>query len=382
MNSTQGLSLATVPDTVLMKIMDYIDFDDILNLRLACRSFYNVSNCNAFFERVRIKVKSLRKKKIHNFEQLLQKFGHLIKLDLGMIEEKKVKLLRSYVNHVNDLCINYKDGKHICAFANNMMNLTIQFDFKTPVTDEVLPYLRKLKNLKKFRVEVIRDDSDNLYFSRLDYLQTYIKHTLGNLLAVEEFEFKDVYRGKRKKGYLLKLFEDSRRMKYFNFNFLPIPLPASLVSFEWDTGANAIHFNTDDSSLLQKLIVKNRYPYIFDSVQFEKLKYLQFDTCYLCDVDVYDDREFGIIHCPNLEILKLRKTRNTLNFFKRNSYVFKSSLRELSLQSIDNISDKELVIILGQFEALKTLTLVSMDSITNHLLTESIVGELIVKTYG
>ena len=88
------------------------------------------------------------------------------------------------------------------------------------------------------------------------------------------------------------------------------------------------------------------------------------------------------MHCPNLEILKLRKTRNTLNFFKRNSYVFKSSLRELSLQSIDNISDKELVIILGQFEALKTLTLVSMDSITNHLLTESIVGELIVKTYG
>lgn len=88
------------------------------------------------------------------------------------------------------------------------------------------------------------------------------------------------------------------------------------------------------------------------------------------------------MHCPNLEILKLRKTRNTLNFFKRNSYVFKSSLRELSLQSIDNISDKELVIILGQFEALKTLTLVSMDSITNHLLTESIVGQLIVKTYG
>ena len=88
------------------------------------------------------------------------------------------------------------------------------------------------------------------------------------------------------------------------------------------------------------------------------------------------------MHCPNLEILKLRKTRNTLNFFKRNSYVFKSSLRELSLQSIDNISDKEFVIILGQFEALKTLTLVSMDSITNHLLTESIVGELIVKTYG
>ena len=149
MNSTRELPLAIVPDTVLMKIMDYIDFDDILNLRLACRSFYGASNCNAFFERVRIKVQSLRKKNIDNFEQLLQKFGHLIKLDLGMIEEKKMKLVRPYIKHVNNLCINYKDVKYIYSFGYNITGLTIQFDFKTPITDQVLSYLSNLKNLKR-----------------------------------------------------------------------------------------------------------------------------------------------------------------------------------------------------------------------------------------
>ena len=138
MNSTRDLSLATVPDTVLRKIMDYIDFDDILNLRLACKSFYNVSNCNAFFERVCIKVQSLRKKKINNFEQLLQKYGHLIKLDLGMMEEKKMKLVRPYIKHINNLCINYKDVNYLYSFGYNITSLTIQFDFKTPITYQVV----------------------------------------------------------------------------------------------------------------------------------------------------------------------------------------------------------------------------------------------------
>ena len=384
MNSTRELSWATVPDTVLMKIMDYIDFDDILNLRLTCRSFYNAINCKAFFEKVRIKVQSLRKKKIHNFEELLQKFGHLIQLDLGMMEEKKMELVRPYIKHINNLCINYKDVKYIYSFGYNIMSLTIQFDFETPITDQVLSYLSNLKNLKRFRVEVIRYDSDVLFFNRLHYLQTYIKHALGNLLAIEEFEFKDVYRGKKEKGYVSKLFQCSRQRRGFCLmvKYL-IRLPASLVSFEWDTGANGFGFNTADSNLLQKLVVKKRYPFgLFHSIQFQKLKYLQFDRCTLGDdEDFYLDPKYGIIHCPNLEILKLRLTRNTSNFFKNNSYVFKSSLRELSMQSVNDINDRDLVIILEQFEALKTLTLVNMDSITNLLLIESMVGELILKKY-
>ena len=382
MSSTRELPLSTAPDTVLMKIMDYIDFDDILNLRLACRSFYDASNCNAFFERVRIKVQSLRKKNIHNFEQLLQKFGHLIKLDLGMIKEKKMKLVRPYIKHVNNFCINYKDVKYIYSFGYNITSLTIQFDFKTPITDQVLSYLSNLKNLKRFRVEVIRDDSDILFTNRLHYLPVYITHALGNLLAIEEFEFKDVYRSEKKKDCPLKLFQSPRwRRGVCLMVKHVIRLPASLVSFEWNTGANDFGFNTADSNNLQKLIVKRRYPFeLFHSIQFQKLKYLQLNSCSLGDAENdFLDPKYGIIHCPNLEILKLRLTRNTLNFFKENSYVFKSSLQELSMQSIDDINDRDLVTILGQFDALKTLTLVRMDRITNLLLIGSMVGELVLE---
>ena len=45
----------------------------------------------------------------------------------------------------------------------------------------------------------MQDDLDILFANRLNYLPTYIKHAFGNLLAVEEFEFKDVYRSERKK---------------------------------------------------------------------------------------------------------------------------------------------------------------------------------------
>ena len=49
------------------------------------------------------------------------------------------------------------------------------------------------------------------------------------------------------------------------------------------------------------------------------------------------------------------------------------------MQSIDDINDRDLVTILGQFDALKTLTLVRMDRITNLLLIGSVVGELVLK---
>ena len=79
------------------------------------------------------------------------------------------------------------------------MSLTIQFDFKIPITDQLLCYLSNLKNLKRFSVEVMQDDLEILFANRLNYLPTYIKHAFGNLLAVEEFEFKGVYRSERKK---------------------------------------------------------------------------------------------------------------------------------------------------------------------------------------
>ena len=82
-----------------------------------------------------------------------------------------MKLVRPYIKHVNNLCINYKDVKYIYSFGYNITSLTIQFDFKTPITDQVLSYLSNLKNLKRFRVEVIRDDSDILFTNRLCYLQ-------------------------------------------------------------------------------------------------------------------------------------------------------------------------------------------------------------------
>ena len=153
-------------------------------------------------------------------------------------------------------------------------------------------------------------------------------------------------------------------------------LENSLMSFEWDADARGIYFNTADSNLLQKLIFKRRYPFeLLHSIQFQKLKCLQFDRCYLCDLDP----KCGIIHCPNLEVLKLTQTGGTLKFFEKNSDVFKSSLRELSMESINDINDRDLVTIIGQFDALNTLSLVRMDNITNLLLIGSMVAKLILK---
>ena len=79
------------------------------------------------------------------------------------------------------------------------MSLTIQLDFKILITDQLLCYLSNLKNLKRFRVEVMQDDLYILFTNSLNYLPTYITHAFGNLLAVQEFEFKDVHRSEKKK---------------------------------------------------------------------------------------------------------------------------------------------------------------------------------------
>ena len=49
------------------------------------------------------------------------------------------------------------------------------------------------------------------------------------------------------------------------------------------------------------------------------------------------------------------------------------------MESINDINDRDLVTIIGQFDALNTLSLVRMDNITNLLLIGSMVAKLILK---
>ena len=78
------------------------------------------------------------------------------------------------------------------------------------------------------------------------------KHALSMFCVVEEFEFKDMCRSKNKKDYLLELSQNSCRIKGACLKVKHgIGLPASLASFEWDTGANGFGFNTADSILLK-----------------------------------------------------------------------------------------------------------------------------------
>lgn len=93
MNSSTKSSLVSLPDHIVEEIIEYISFEDKLNLRLSCRYFYNVCNSKLLFEKAQIKLKTLKRNNIFSFEQLMGKFW-----SFGQVEFRTVRKWQNKIN--------------------------------------------------------------------------------------------------------------------------------------------------------------------------------------------------------------------------------------------------------------------------------------------
>lgn len=395
MNSSTKSSLVSLPDHIVEEIIEYISFEDKLNLRLSCTYFYNVCSSKLLFEKAQIKLKTLKRNNIFSFEQLMESFGHLVQLNLKQLESGKIKLIAPHLGYVQDMSINYKDLKLISSHALKLKRLTVQYDLKHKVDKEMLKNLRNLNYLKAFKLEVVKVVSDIIYWERLSCLKSLLIHTLENVLSIEDIELNNVYvigdgrkstrKDKQKSQYLRQLYQTSAHIKHWKFiNFYTqcyVTLPATILSLKCHGNENDVFFKFADLNHLEKLVVCRVNFRQFKSFQFEHLKYLELEHCRLWDIRSPNQEPIrnNILQCPNLQILKLKQTYLNLRFLAGNGEVFKSSLQELTLQSLSDMNDDALSIILQNFEALRKLTLIDLKNITSNFVSKQVVSNVNLK---
>lgn len=382
MSTHSVLSLNTVPDNVLVKILNYIHFDDILNLRLSCRYFYNFSMCKLFFEKVQMRLGIFEDESLHTLPEILSKFGQFIRLNIEMLEKAKVKIIAPFLQYVQDLSINFRDLKCICTHGHYIKRLSVQIDLREGLDKKSLGCLKNLKDLRAFKLEVIRVVLDSNYWERLHYLQALLIHALENLVTVEEVEFNNIHispglketsKDKKKQHHLAKLYQESDHIKHWKFtDFCTknlVTLPSSIVSLECNNSEYNMFFNFVDTIHLEKLVICRFNFTQFKAFYFENLRFLKLERCYLCDIVPNDnDNRNDILHCPNLKILILKQTRNTMRFFQINGHVFYSSLRDLTLECIGDVNNDVINMISEKCEVLEKLSLINMEGISPNSL--------------
>ena len=398
MNSNTKSSLVSLPDHIVEEIIEYMSFEDRLSLRLSCRYFYNVCNSKLLFEKAQIKLKTLKRSHICSFEQLMESFGHLVKLNVEQLESGKIKLIAPHLGYVQDMCINYKDLKLINSHALNLKRLTVQYDLKHKVDKEMLKNLQNLIYLKAFKLEVVKVVSDIIYLERLSCLKSLLIHTLENVSSIEEIELNNVYvigdgrkstrKDKEKSQYLGQLYQTLGHIKHWKFiNFYTqryVTLPATILSLKCHGNENDVFLKFADLNHLEKLVVCWVNFRQFKAFQFENLKYLELEHCCLWDIRSSNQEPIrnNILQCPNFEILKLKQTYLNLRFFRGNSEVFKSSLRELTLESLSDIDDDAVGMILQVFEALRKLTLTDLKNVTSNFVNSQVASNVNLKVHS
>ena len=161
-------------------------------------------------------------------------------------------------------------------------------------------------------------------------------------------------------------------------------LPATILSLECHGNENDVFFKFADLNHLEKLFVSRINFRQFKSFQFEHLKYLELEHCRLWDVRSPNQEPIrnNILQCPNLQILKLKQTYLNLRFLRGNGEVFKSSLRELTLESLSDMDDDALAKILQEFEALRKLTLIDLKNVTSNFVSGQVVSNVNLKVHS
>ena len=107
-----------------------IYFDDILNLTLSCRYFYNFSTCKLFFEKVQMRLSILEDESLHTLPEIMSKIAQLIRLNIEKLGKAKVKIIAPFLQYVQDISINFRDLKCICSHGHYIKRLSVQIDLQ------------------------------------------------------------------------------------------------------------------------------------------------------------------------------------------------------------------------------------------------------------
>ena len=120
--------LDDLPIEIIMKIFEYLLFEDILNLRKVAKSFYNASKCAIFCDKIKFKISKLSKKTSEQLENMLKPIHSKITLAIQDLPMANIKYLLPYFSDVVDISISLAHLEEVCRYCNNLHRLTVKLN--------------------------------------------------------------------------------------------------------------------------------------------------------------------------------------------------------------------------------------------------------------
>ena len=98
-------NLLDLPDVILLKLLQKLPVDDILNLRSTCSYFFKLSRNHDFYERVIVNISSLSPDHLEIIRRLLEEYGTSLTLK-ALSENDDIISVIPYMTNIKEVSIN------------------------------------------------------------------------------------------------------------------------------------------------------------------------------------------------------------------------------------------------------------------------------------
>ena len=157
-------NFCTLPRITQLKIMKFLSVGDILNMRLTCSLMLELSKCESFFKRVKIKFSNLSVSDITIFKNLCDKYASVFALKINYFDGD-INAILAHIINITEVMIAVKHLRQICNKCTNIKTLTIDvYEIANGNSIAELVDFRCLSKLEQLDKLVIGEGNERNFF--------------------------------------------------------------------------------------------------------------------------------------------------------------------------------------------------------------------------
>ena len=179
-------NLLDLPDVILLKLLQNLPVNDVLNLRSTCSHLFKLSRNREFFERVVVNVSSLSPDHLEIVKRLLEEYDTSLTLK-ALSENDSVNSIIPFMTNIKELSINKKYLETVCTHCKSIKKLSVDlgpfdiYEEDSFVVDVDFTCLSKFTNL----TELVIGTESSIYQVPLDPKMLY--DIFGSIVSVSKF---------------------------------------------------------------------------------------------------------------------------------------------------------------------------------------------------
>ena len=342
-----------LPELVIRKIIAYLDFYDIVNIRLSCSIFYKYSHCKEFYQGVNISPINLSNRSIPSFASLMSNGGRFLKLNLQNVHS--MKSILPYIHNAANVSINVEQLQLVTENCQDLSRIEIQLHADNYL-DKVTSFscLEKLGCLNELHIKGICGK----HISCSNTWNVIRSAKTISTICFENMILEDRNKNPKYKDRYMEAFNSMHHIRIWKFINTKIHRD------------NLFELPTSVASLTIKCRSFNKFYFSqLDNVYFINPAHIQpnLKVVELSDLNLRDVFKRNGLLFSNVEIIKLKGTINNEFFLQKFIPCCKFTLKEVTLDGIF-VSESLIDGLLAKCNSLQKLTLRNISGVTKLFL--------------